>query len=590
MMSAETRLTVGRLEARPLLVMSMAVPPQASASALAALRERWQRWATDAQWQLPAGHQGQVLRRSAHHLWMAFSEPRQCLQAAFALNQLAETLNTQAGAAPLLKLRSAAMLARYFRGESEPILQDWHLTAELSALAAPGEVFLTADLRDHLANGIDADLEDLGPWAARRAEHLRLFRAHPRCGPRRDCWSVLGGDHRSGLAIMPFKADAPHALPWVIGELIAEGVIARLSQNVCVRVIARQSTSALRGCEGLAEIQRQLGADFVLSGRYRMRNRQLELTAELADTRTHALLWQGQLRGPLDELFQVQCGWLHELALGAAHATHQMQVGAALARPLPSLDSNGLMLASMSMGHSPASAGGGHGHEALGELTVRHPHLAQPKAWLALWHALKVVKCCSGDSGRDLRLARELAQRALQAEPRHALALAVEGYIQCQLLGQPDSAQRCLTSAIEANPSEPMAWLFKALCSAGWDDGAWAVTEAGFGYALSPIDPLQYFFDLLMANALLANHQQHQAIAYGRQSLRACKGHVPTLRLLLTAHAELGQLHDGQETLDKLRAEAPDLSVSSYLAMGSADSPMRQRIARAMRQLGLPES
>jgi adenylate cyclase len=64
---------------------------------------------------------------------------------------------------------------------------------------------------------------------------------------------------------------------------------------------------------------------------------------------------------------------------------------------------------------------------------------------------------------------------------------------------------------------------------------------------------------------------------------------VPTLRLLLTAHAELGQLDEGQDMLDRLRAEAPDLTVSSYLAMGSAESPMRQRIARAMRQLGLPE-
>lgn len=80
-----------------------------------------------------------------------------------------------------------------------------------------------------------------------------------------------------------------------------------------------------------------------------------------------------------------------------------------------------------------------------------------------------------------------------------------------------------------------------------------------------------------------------QAIACGRQSLRINKRHVPTLRLLLTAHAELGQIDEGKSTLDQLLAETPRLTVSSYLSMGSAENPLRQRMAKAMRQLGLPE-
>jgi hypothetical protein len=59
--------------------------------------------------------------------------------------------------------------------------------------------------------------------------------------------------------------------------------------------------------------------------------------------------------------------------------------------------------------------------------------------------------------------------------------------------------------------------------------------------------------------------------------------------VLLTAQAELGHIDEGKKTLEELLAQAPDMTVSSYLGMGSSESPMRQRMANAMRLLGLPE-
>ena len=107
--------------------------------------------------------------------------------------------------------------------------------------------------------------------------------------------------------------------------------------------------------------------------------------------------------------------------------------------------------------------------------------------------------------------------------------------------------------------------------------------------SLSPVDPWGYFFDLFTANALCANGRHEEAIAYAHKSLRAHKDHVPTLRMLLTAQAELGRIDEGRKTVNRLLAQVPRLTVSSYLAMGSIDSRMRQRCAAAMRQLGLPE-
>ncbi|NIM42028.1 MAG: hypothetical protein GTN84_12460 [Hydrogenophaga sp.] len=498
-------------------------------------------------------------------------------------------MNGDTGTHPRLRLRAAAHLPRYSYGEREPADQDVHLTINLSALAGPGEVLITDLLRDRLANGPDADLEDCGEWVG-SDERVRLFRAHPRHERPDDGSTAAHGDIRPGLAIMPFRADAPQTMPEVIGELIAEGVISRLSRSIGLRVISRQSTSALRDSKKLDDIENHLGATYVMSGRYRVRDRQLIATAELTLARSHALLWKGEFQQPLDDLLQEQSELLHGLAQTVARHIANVQAGPPVTRPLPSLDSSHLMLAGMSMGYSHSGAAFERGREALTELISRHRRLAPPRAWLGLWHALNVVQGRSRCVASDIRQAREQTQRALDAEPGNAMALAVEGYIHCQLLGNPRKASKCLDSAIEANPSEPMAWLFRSLYSSMWDSSAWAVTEANFACSLSPVDPLQYFFDLLMGNALLANHQPKQALACGRKSLRALRRHVPTLRLLLTAQVELGHIREGKDTVGELLIETPDLTVSSYLSMGSEESPGRQRVAKAMRELGMPEN
>jgi TolB-like protein len=571
------------------MVMDMAGWDQRAWERGDALLHRLRRWAGDAYWQLLSHHKGHVVKQTSSGLMMEFADARSCLHAAFALNQLADSVNTRADEPKRLRLRTGAHLASYSRGQNEPADRDMQLTSELAAMTEPGKVLVTAELRDRLADGLDADFEDLGYWVESFDRPVRLFRADPGCEDLSDRLTATDRDLRPGLAVIPFKAGIPESSRWMIGELIADGVIARLSHSIGFRVISRHSTSALRDSNELGLAERYLGATFVLSGSYSIRDRKLIVTAELAEARSHTLLWSGQLQHGLEDLLQEESELLYQLAHTVAHALGKAAVRKDLTRPLPSLDSSFLMLAGISMVHSHSGKLFERGRDALTALTTRHPEFALPRAWLGMWHALNVVKGRSGNVARDIEQAREQTLRALQVEPNNAMALAVEGYIQCQLLGNPQHAGNYLEAAIHANPNEPMAWLFKSLFSAMWGSSSLSVSEAHFARSLSPVDPLQYFFDLVTGNALLADHQQEQAITCSRKSLRANKHHVPTLRLLLTAQAELGLIDEGKETLGQLIGEAPGLTVSSYLAMGSAESPMRKRMARALRQLGLPE-
>lgn len=582
MSATEIPILFAKCKGRPLMLMEMTAQERRRAGSDDA-RRRLERWAEHAHWQLLSFHKGRIVKQMGHGLLMEFADARSCLQAAFALPQLA---HSRTGSSQRLHMRAAAHLADHGQTPDDVVGSDMTLASALAAVAQPGEVLVTAGLRDLLTDGLDADFEDLGPRRVHPSdEPLRLFRAQP---VRADALSSPGITHRDlrpGLAVIPFQSGSREAKNWLVGELIAEGVIARLSHSIGLRVISRQSTSALRDRDGLGRIERDLGAAFVLSGRYRVVGKNLIVDAELAESRSHTLRWSGRLQRTVGDLLQQDSELLHELAQVVAQALGGAQVRQAAAHPPPRLDSHALLLAGTSMIRSHLGAG----CEALVELTLRHPRLALPRAWLGMWHALKVVMGQSPDVPGDTAKAREQLQRALDAEPGNAIALTVEGYIQCQLLGNPQQAGKSLNAAIEANPSEPMAWLFKSLYSAMWGPSSVAPTEAYLARSLSPMDPMRWFFDLLTGNALLADQRHEQAIAYAQRSLRADMHHVPTLRLLLTAQAELGQVEKARETMGRLLTQLPGLSVSSYLAMGGADSSMRQRCAQAMRLLDVPE-
>ncbi|UUZ77636.1 hypothetical protein LP414_11340 [Polaromonas sp. P1(28)-13] len=336
-------------------------------------------------------------------------------------------------------------------------------------------------------------------------------------------------------------------------------------------------------------METHLAATFVLSGSYIASGNKILLMAELADTRSNQIVWAERVSGDTLDLLQAQSEILNSVATAAAKALIDSEVQQSLVQPMPRLDSSSLLLGGISMMHRSSVRDFDRSRQALDALVERHGRLAIPRAWLAKWHIMRIIRGLSDSPQRDTQLALEQTKRALDSEPENALTLAIEGHAYCQLLGKVEEANDRLGRAVRANPNEPLAWLFKSVASSMWGSAADSVDEAEYARALSPIDPLKYLFDLLTAAALLAAEEHGRAIEYARRSLRMNRHHSPTLRVLLTAQVETGLNVDAGQTLQALLQEEPGLTVSAYLSMGSGSSVTRQRCAAALRQLGLTE-
>jgi len=555
--------------------------------------QRWHRFVAHARQQVLPRHDGRMHKSLGDGLMLEFGHARGCVGAAFELQQWCREQNNNVPPQQQMHLRVGAHLAEFVADDYDIYGTDVNLTARIATLAGPGEIVVTEGLRDQLTAGLDADIEDLGAcWLKHVKEPIRAYRVGPvGHDPVLPPQTEREQDFRPTLVVIPFEARSNEPDHFVIGELVADGVIAQLARSPDLRVISRLSSTAFRGRpSAIGEAEKHLAAGFVLSGSYVTSGERILLSPELASARNGEVIWADRISGPIDDLLQAQSEMLNRLAGAISRALIDEEVLQSLTLPMPRLDSSQLLLGGISMMHRSSVHQFERSRQALLALADRHNRIASPRAWLAKWHIMRIVRGLSESPDQDAQLALEQTRRALDLEPEHALTLAVEGHAYCQLMGDFGAASNSLDRAIAANPNEPLAWLFKSVLTTmsgqTRDD---AVTEAEFAAALSPLDPLRYYFDSLLAAAHLFNHAYDDAIRAAHASLRANRHHAPTLRVLVTAQVEAGRIEEARSSLQLLLAESPGLTVSGYLAMGSASSATRQRCAAALRVLGVPE-
>lgn len=574
------------------LVVDLVESVRLMASNEAAVVERWQGFMRFASKCVP-DHRGRLVKSLGDGLLAEFDEAADAVQTAMALHSHFIPVNKGLHPNEQLHLRAGINASQLYVGDHDVYGHGVNLAARVASLAEPGDIVVTASVRDGIVDGVDGEVEDMGEsYLKHWPEPVRTWRVHPvRAGQvlwRPEPREATATDFRPSIAVIPFEARNPSPEHFVIGELIADGVIAQLSRSQDLRVISRLSTTAFRGRRASAsEIDGRLDAAFVLSGSYATLGGKVVIMAELADTRRNEVVWAERLSGDTMDLMEVQSEMLGSLSTACAHALLNSEVQRSLVLPLPKLDSNALMLGGITLMHRSTPRDLQRSHQLLEAVAERHKRVAAPWAWLAKWHIMQVVQGQSADPASDFRRAIAVADKALDLEPASSLAMAIKGHALCHLGADVESSRILLQEATQSNPNDPMAWLYKSVWSQMWGTPEDSMNAAESALHLSPLDPQKYYFEMMLANSYLSSGLLKQAIDLCRSSLQKNCFHLPTIRALMICQYEVGQIEDARKTFELMRSLQPDLTIEKYLASGG-QSPVRQRGARVLSELGLP--
>lgn len=582
------------MQNKVVLVMDLVESVRLMASNEASVVHQWRGFLQHAREEVLPRHGGRLVKSLGDGILVEFDEPSQAVKATLRLHRYFDDANRRRDDDNKFWLRAGLNATHLYIDDHDVFGHGVNLAARVAGLAGPGETVITANVHDALVDGLDGDMEDMGECYLKHwPEPVRTWTLSPPSGTgvllKSPAPAARPEDFRATIAVLPFVSRSNAPEHFVIGDLLADGVIVQLSRSQHLRVISRLSTAVLRGRDDVNQTaSQQLDAHFVLSGSYVSLGDRVLVTAQLSDTRHNEVIWADRLTGDVMDVVQQESELINALASTCADQLLHSEVQRTLTQALPRLDSSALMLGAINLMHRSTRRDLERSQQLLEALVDRHKRSVAPWAWLAKWHIMQVVQGMAANPHESFQRAIDISDRALDMAPDSALALSVKGHAMCHLGKDVEESNRLLNEATHSNPNDPMARLYSSVWSQLWGRPEDSLKAAQDALALSPLDPQRYYFEMMLANSHLAMGNYAAAVELCKSSLTKNRYHAPTVRALVFSQYEAGLREDAKETLELLRQLQPDLTVSRYLASGN-QSKTRQHGARVLKALGLPE-
>jgi adenylate cyclase len=462
---------------------------------------------------------------------------------------------------------------------------------QLSKLARSGQFLLSVAAREQLVSSLDGEFVDQGAQpVASDARQMRYFEMRNTPEPTRAQQHVSKAvDIRPTIAIVPLVTLTNDPNLSMLGQIVAEEMIGSVSRLSELAVISRLSTTALTSRQLSAVNAHELiGADYMIGGACSISGTQARLNVEFSDCRTMQVQWVESVACPVAALL-ADGGQIDVLVQRIVATVLRREFDLSRQTPFERISDCTLHLGAVTLMHQLSPTQFDLSAKMLSTLVERAPYAAVPHAWLAFHSLLRVSQGWSTDPGKDAQFASECCQRALDIDPTNSIALAVDGHVHTQFKKDFEGAHRRFEAALESNPNNSLAWLFKATLHGFQMQREPALEASRNALKLSPLDPRRWLYDSLCATAALGVSDYETAIALGKRSLHGNAAHVSTYRALAIAQALSGQMEGARKTASILMRLQPDLTATKYRERHpSGEGRLSTEWAEALRLAGVP--
>lgn len=531
---------------------------------------------------------GRMHKSLGDGLMMEFSEPEGCLRAALAMQAWFQEGNQGLPPEQHVHLRIGAHLAEFVADEHDIYGTDVNLTARIATLAGPGEIVISAALRQRIRGELEGNLQDLG---ACHLKHLRrpvhAYRlGQPGRAPVLPTDASQRWSMRPSVAVLPFGGEGADA---ALGEAVADEAVAALAGSAELQVVSRLSTAPFRRQRAnLEEIGQHLRPHYVLRGQARQAGDWVSLFAELTDAGSGHVVWARSYKGLTAELVARDAPLAQQLAAAVASGVVGHELERARGQPLPVLESHTLLLAAIALMHRLTPPDLAQAEEMLEHLVDRNRRHPCVHGWLGHWHVLRVRQGWSANPQQDAHLARQACQAALRADAQSPLALCMDGEVHVHLLKDLDTAATRYRQVLSLRPADPLALSLQAELLALRGEGAAGHALAQRAVRLCALEPLRFLHEHAAALAALAAGAGERALFHAEAAFAAQPLFVPGHSTLAMAQVAAGLVDAARLTMQRLLRTQPDFSVARFLAQTPAPPAVARHMADALAQAGAP--
>ena len=539
---------------------------------------------------LPAAG-GRLIELAAEGVWIEFSSVVDAVRWALELQQgLAERRRQDSGQA--LHMRLGISVDDLIVDDGKPVGECARWSARLLQAAPPDVTIVVADPVPALVQQrVAVMLRALGApvLPPNSSQPVSLYALQAPADPTQPAASraPLAWAQQPSVAVLPFST--PTAETDYFGEGITEEIVSALSANRALLVIARNSTLRYRAStRSPSEIAAELGVRYLLMGSARRLNHQLRISAELVDAPANRVIWAERFDGGDEDLFAFQARIAASIAAAIDPRVQEAEIARVVHRPTESLSAYDCVLRGLAVQYSFRDSDLALAGEMFRRAIALDPHYAQAHAQLAWWHNLRFGERRDHELNEDDQAAERLSLRAIELDPRDALALSVAGHIQSFVKKRLNVGMDMFDQALKLNPSCALAWSRSAITLGFLGEGEASAQRVRNAMRLSPFDPQTFSFFTTNGTAALVMGRYDEAVAWYAKAQRLNARYRASRRLLTAALALGGEQAEAQARAAELLQIEPSFRVDVFGAWYPMREPHLSRVLSGMRLAGLP--
>jgi class 3 adenylate cyclase/TolB-like protein len=523
---------------------------------------------------------GRIFNRAGDATLAEFPSPINALRCAVEIG-VALAGGDKSGVEPL-KMRFGLHLADVAVHGDDLVGDGVNLAARIQQAAAPGTVWVSGVLFDHIRRNSPFAFDDLGERRFKNlAEPIRVYQVRGEMGAHRlqSAPTRSSGDVKkrpSSVAIMPFRVSRGDEEQRYLAEGLTEELIVELGRFRRPCVASRSASFALADANpDPAHVGEALRVQYVLDGQVRKVGQTIRIGLTLSETEAGSVVWSDKLMCPFEDIFEVLDQTVSKIAATVAGRIEDAGMAAARRRSPENIEAFECLLRGIDH-HRLGGVTDDNAREAVkwfSRAIEADPNYAAAYAWrvcAAAW----LPEFDLDEVETDIR-------RALELDPCDPEANRILGFVEL-VKGNFERAKSLSFKAMEMNPTDAYIKARSAAVMTYVGEPLRSLSLLDEAEALDPLLPVWCIEERGVALYTLERYQE--AIeAFGRLVFQTYRSR------LYRALIALNRPDEARKLVGEAIAGNPFLTTGKFMAKEPyRDLEKRQALQDRLEKAGLP--
>lgn len=366
-------------------------------------------------------------------------------------------------------------------------------------------------------------------------------------------------DQRLSIVVLPFENLSSDPGEQYFADGITEDLTTNLSRFAEMLVISRNTAFTYRDKPvSTKQIGRELGVRYVVQGSVRRFDPRVRVAAQLIDAEADVNVWAEWFDRELSNLLELQDDVTTAIASAIEPELLRAERNRVASRPLQTGNAYDLYQRGLWHLYRYTREGSAEAEALFRRALAADPQYSQAAAFLAITVCNAAYLGWADDTAKNYEEAYDLAQRAVELDPRYPSAHFALGLV-CMWTRRSERAMSALQEAITLNPSLAAAYILLGQMHLYHSDPQAAIALAEKGIRLSPKDPRMFMWLPALAGAHYQLKHYEEAVDLGRRSWLLNRNWPAGLRYVVAGLAHLGRLEEARAALAYLKSLNPNL-------------------------------